>query len=88
MFAVIALLLLAAIPISLSLWALLDAAHRPAWAWSLAGKSQLGWLLGIAVGVLLLVAGVGIALWYLVLIRPAVRAVEHGDFSEVAEPLE
>ena len=85
MFQVVALLFLAAIPISLSLWALLDAAHRPAWAWSLAGKSQLGWLLAIAVGVLLLVVGVGIALWYLVLIRPAIRAIEQGDFGDMGD---
>lgn len=74
-------LLVASIPISLSLWALLDAARRPAWAWSLAGRSQLAWLVAIAFGVLLLIGGLAIASWYLVRVRPVIRAVEAGDLG-------
>jgi hypothetical protein len=74
-------LLIASIPILLSLWALLDAARRPAWAWSLAGRSQLGWLVAIAFGVFLLIGGLAIDLWYLVRVRPVIRAVEAGDLG-------
>lgn len=77
------LLFLAAIPLGISLWALLDAARRPPWAWSLAGKSQVGWLGAIALGVFLLVLGLAISLWYLVLIRPVVAAIESGDLDRL-----
>lgn len=76
------ILFAAAIPVSLSVWALLDAASRPAWAWSFAGKSQLGWLVAICIGLLTLVIGLGVSFWYLTRIRPSIRAVEAGDLGE------
>ena len=81
---VILVLLAASIPLSLSVWALLDAASRPAWAWSFAGKSQLGWLVAICFGLLTVVLGLGIAIWYLAMIRPAIRAVEAGNLGEAS----
>jgi len=80
---VIVWLLVGLIPISLSLWALLDAARRPPWAWSFAGRSQLAWLGAIAFGVLLLLFGMAISIWYLVRVRPDIAAVEAGDFRGI-----
>ena len=60
---VIVWLLIGLIPISLSLWALLDCARRPPWAWSMAGRSQVAWLGAIAFGVFLLIFGIAISVW-------------------------
>ena len=78
-------MLLASIPIAMSLWALLDAARRPAWAWSLAGRSQLVWIGLSAFGLFLVIPGMAIATWYLMRVRPAVAAVEHGDLRRIDE---
>jgi hypothetical protein len=66
------------IPIGLSLWALLDCARRPAWAWALAGRSQLVWMGSILFGILLLPVGLAVSTWYLLRVRAAVAAVEGG----------
>lgn len=79
-------LFLAAIPLALSLWALLDVARRPAWAWSLAGRSQLAWLTAIAFGLFLVLGGLVIATWYLVWVRPRIAAVESGDLAGLEPP--
>jgi hypothetical protein len=67
-----------ALPLGLSLWALLDAARRPAWAWSLAERSQVSWIAAILMGVLVMIAGVVVSSWYLLRIRPAIAAAEEG----------
>ncbi|WP_334141968.1 hypothetical protein [Rhabdothermincola sp.] len=74
----IALIALASLPLALSLWALLDCARRPAWAWALAGRRQVLWLAAILVGFLVLVGGLLIASWYLLRVRPLVAAAEDG----------
>lgn len=79
-------LVIGVLPISLSLWALLDAARRPPWAWSLAGRSQVAWLAGILFGVFLLLLGVAISGWYLIVVRPTIAAVEDGDFGALDAP--
>ena len=71
------------IPISLSLWALLDCARRPPWAWSFAGRNQVAWLAAIAFGVFLLFVGMAISAWYLIRVRPHIAAVEAGDFGGI-----
>ena len=71
------------VPISLSLWALLDCARRPPWAWSMAGRSQVAWLGAIAFGVFLLIFGVAISVWYLLRVRPDIAAIESGDFTQL-----
>jgi len=71
-------LVLVGIPIGVSLWALLDAARRPQWAWSLAERNQVLWLAVILGGVLSVVLGLAISGWYLVKVRPAVAAAEEG----------
>ena len=78
-------LLIALLPLSLSLWARLDAARRPAWAWSLAGRSQLAWLTAIAFGLLVVIGGLVIATWYLLRVRPRVAAVEAGDLDALLD---
>jgi ABC-type Mn2+/Zn2+ transport system permease subunit len=64
-----------------TIWALLDAARRPQWAWSLAGRSQAGWMAAIMFGVLTVVGGLCISAWYLTRIRPLVAAAEEGDVA-------
>jgi hypothetical protein len=76
----IALAVLASIPIGISLWALLDAARRPQWAWALAGRSQVAWIAAVLFGMFFLIPGLGVSLWYLGKIRPLVAAAEEGRF--------
>jgi len=68
-----------ALPLALSLWALLDAARRPQWAWALAERRQVVWMASILFGALLVPVGLAISLWYLVRIRPEVAAAERGE---------
>ena len=68
-----------ALPLTLTLWALLDAARRPQWAWALAERSQVAWMATILFGVLLVPIGLAISLWYLLRIRPEVAAAERGE---------
>lgn len=81
----IVLLFVAAIPLCLSVAALLDAARRPQWAWALANRSQLAWLGAIAFGLFIVVGGLAIASWYLVRVRPEIAAVEAGDFGSLRD---
>lgn len=70
-----------ALPLALSLWALLDAARRPAWAWALAGRNQATWIAAVLVGILVMVLGVAISSWYLLKVRPAIADAEDGRLS-------
>ena len=70
------------IPLALSLWALLDAARRPGWAWALSRRSQVVWIASILCGVLCVVPGMVISLWYLLKVRPAVAGAEAGRFAD------
>lgn len=71
---------LAAIPLGISMWALLDAARRPRWAWALADRRQVVWMAAIMFGMLSLVGGLLISGWYLGKVRPVIAAAEAGDF--------
>lgn len=71
----------AAIPLGISLWALLDAARRPRWAWALAGRRQVVWMAVIMLGVLSVVGGLLVSGWYLLRVRPALAAVERGEIT-------
>jgi hypothetical protein len=68
-----------AVPLGVSLWALLDAARRPQWAWALAGRSQVAWMAGILFGMFSVVGGLLLSLWYLEKVRPIIAAAEDGD---------
>lgn len=70
------------IPLAISAWAFLDAARRPQWAWSLAGRSQVTWMVCTALGILTLVGGLLISGWYLVIVRPEIADAEDGRFRE------
>ena len=74
----LALAIVAAIPLGLTVWALLDAARRPQWAWALTERRQVMWMAGIMFGALTVVGGVAISTWYLLKIRPQVAAAEDG----------
>jgi hypothetical protein len=76
----IVLAVLASIPIGISLWALLDAARRPQWAWALAERSQVGWMAAVLFGMFFLVPGLAVSLWYLSKVRPAIADAEEGRF--------
>ncbi|MBK9558302.1 MAG: hypothetical protein WAX12_03130 [Candidatus Microthrix subdominans] len=76
--AMFGVLLVAAAPLALSVFALLDAARRPAWAWSLAERPQAMWMAMILLGTFLSVLGVGLSLWYLLKVRPVISAAENG----------
>ena len=73
----------AAIPLAISMWALLDAARRPAWAWALTGRDRAMWIGGICLGILSVIGGLLVSGIYLVKIRPAVAAAEQGDLSRL-----
>lgn len=72
---------LACVPIGVSVWALLDAARRPRWVWALSRHPQTPWMAAVAAGVLLTVVGLAISLWYLIRVRPELRAIERGDLG-------
>jgi hypothetical protein len=67
-----------AIPLSLSAWALLDAAYRPQWAWAMTAHRQVVWMSAIFLGTLTVVGGMAVSGWYLRRIRPAIAAAEDG----------
>ena len=73
------LALFAAIPLSLTLWALLDAARRPQWAWALAGRRQVVWMAGIMFSALTVIGGMIVSSWYLAKVRHQIQAAEDGQ---------
>ncbi len=74
----IVLTIIVSLPLATSVWALLDAARRPQWAWALAGRSQVAWMGGILFGTLTLIVGLAVSAWYLLKVRPLVAAAEEG----------
>jgi hypothetical protein len=78
LFRTIAVTAVLCIPLGLSVWALLDCVRHPQWAWALAGRRQLVWLIAILFGLLCVAPGVVVSLVYLVKVRPIVTAAEHG----------
>jgi uncharacterized membrane protein len=72
---------LASIPIGVSLWALLDAAHHEEWTWALLGRRRVAWMAAILFGTLTVIGGLVISSWYLNKVRPALRAAERGDLT-------
>ena len=77
----IALTLLAAAPLGISVWALLDAARRPRWAWAMSDRRQVVWMAAIMFGVLSVVGGLAISGWYLLKVRPQIAATERGEID-------
>jgi hypothetical protein len=81
-FEVVVSVLVAAIPVALSVWAMLDAARRPEWAFSFVNRSRTFWVAACAIGVLFCVPGLLISLWYLLRVRPQVAGVEAGRLAD------
>jgi hypothetical protein len=75
------LITIASVPLAISLWALLDIARRPAWAWSLSGRNRVAWMAAVLVGMCSVVGGLVISGIYLLRIRPAVADAENGRFG-------
>jgi hypothetical protein len=73
--------LLACLPLALSLWALLDAARRPEWAFALARRSRTAWVAATGLGILFCGPGVLVSAWYLLKVRPGVAAAESGRIT-------
>jgi len=76
--AALALAVFVAIPLSLTGWALLDAARRPQWAWALAGRRQVVWMAWIMFSALTVLGGLLVSAWYLTRIRTEIRDAEDG----------
>ena len=74
---------LSSLPLALSVWALLDVAHRPAWAWGLSGRDRVLWLFFILVGILCVPAGICISGWYLLRVRPIIANAEDGRLPDL-----
>jgi hypothetical protein len=74
--------LLFGVPITVTLVALLDAARRPQWAWSLADRNQTIWIALILLGVFSVVGGLAICAWYFWRVRPVVAGVEAGRIPD------
>jgi hypothetical protein len=72
------LILVSSIPLALSVWALLDAARRPGWAWALAERRQVVWMLVILFATCTIIGGIVVSVWYLAVIRPHIAAAEEG----------
>jgi hypothetical protein len=70
------------VPLGISVWALLDAARRPEWAWVLAGRNRVSWIAAILLGTFVACAGIAVSLWYLLKVRPLVAAAEEGRIAD------
>jgi hypothetical protein len=70
--------LVCAVPLALSAWALLDAAQRPEWVWALAGRRRVVWIAAILFGVLTVLVGLVVSLVYLLWVRPELADAETG----------
>ena len=75
-------IVLVSLPLAWSVVALLDAARRPEWAWALAGRTRVLWMLLILFGMITLIVGVFVSTWYLLRIRPELRDAENGRLRE------
>jgi NhaP-type Na+/H+ or K+/H+ antiporter len=77
----VALTVAFSIPLALTVWALLDAARRPEWAWALAGRRRVVWLAVLLFSAFTVVAGLATAAWYLARVRADVAAAERGEIG-------
>ncbi len=80
------LTVLFALPLVVTVWALLDAARRPQWAWALADRNQAMWIAVILLGVFSVVGGLAVCAWYFLRVRPVVAAAEAGRIPDRRRP--
>jgi hypothetical protein len=76
------IIVVCAVPLGLTVWALLDAAHRPEWAWALTGRRRVVWLAAILFGALTLLVGLVVSCAYLMRVRPEIEAAESGRLRD------
>lgn len=76
--AALAVTTFAAVPLSITLWALLDAARRPQWAWAMTERRQVVWMAAIMFGALTVIGGLCLSAYYLTKVRHEVAAAEDG----------
>lgn len=69
-------------PLAVSGLAFLDAARWDGWVWALSGRRRLVWMVLIGFGILSVIPGLLISGYYLLRIRPKLRAIDRGDLSE------
>ena len=74
----LAIAVVASVPLGVTLWALLDAARRPQWAWALSGRRQVVWMALIMFSALTVLGGLALSSWYLSRIRHEIAAAEEG----------
>jgi len=82
LFGAIAVTAVLCAPLAVSVWALLDCVRHPQWAWALAGRRQVVWLIAILFGLLSVIGGLLISGWYLVRVRPVVADAERGALRD------
>jgi len=71
-----------AIPMIVTVVAVLDAARRPSWAWALAERNQAMWIAALLFGLCSVIGGLLICAWYFFRVRPGVAAAESGRIPE------
>jgi hypothetical protein len=71
------------VPLGLSVWALLDCAKRPGWAWAMSDRSRQVWMASILFGILVVPVGIAISLWYLLRVRPDIAGIEAGRLPDL-----
>jgi hypothetical protein len=76
----------AAVPLGVTIWALLDAARRPQWAWALAGRRQVVWMAAIMFGTVSVIGGLVLSIWYLSNVRHQIEAAEEGHLPGAHRP--
>ena len=74
-----AIFALGVLPTALTIWALVDAAGRPDWAWEYAGQNKTLWIVLLAVGLAVCMVGLVAMIIYFASIRPQVAAAQDAD---------
>ena len=69
------LLLLAGLAL-IPLWGLIDARLRPDWVWQQARQSKRAWTVGLAISLVLSLAGAIVGIMYLAAIRTDLAAIQ------------
>ena len=75
-------IILTSIPLGISVWAFLDAAHRPEWPWALAGRRRMVWMPAILCGTMTVLGGLLISGYYLLVVRRELVWAESGRITD------
>jgi hypothetical protein len=72
------ILLVALVPVGVTVFAIVDGAGRPEWAWQRAGQSKAVWIALEAVGIFVCFLGLIMSIIYLATIRPKLVLAQQG----------